>query len=84
MSDDLDMGRHRERTRQLGREAALWIRIRDLEADRDAWKRKAEAAIEALRLVSEHGTVMARLEPDTHDAVIACLVPDSAEEATDA
>jgi len=49
MSDDLDMGGHRERERQLGREVALWIRIRDLEADRDAWKAKYEAAEERAR-----------------------------------
>jgi len=53
MSDLMDMGGHRERERQLTREVALWIRIRDLEADRDAWKAKYEAAIEALSPFSD-------------------------------
>jgi len=68
MSDDLDMGGHRERERQLGREVALWIRIRDLEADRDAWKAKYEAAIEALR---QPVTWLEHIRPATRDCVYA-------------
>lgn len=34
---------------------------------------RAAAALKALRLVAEHGSVMARLEPDAHDALMAAI-----------
>lgn len=34
---------------------------------------RAAAALKALRLVAEHGSVMARLEPDAHDAIMAAI-----------
>lgn len=47
-------------------------------------ERGESMAMRALRLVAEHDTVMAHLEPDAHDAILAALTSPAPKAATDA
>ena len=63
----------RQRDAARSREA---LALEQAAAHLDRWgeaERRAETAEAALRMVREHGSVMARLEPDAHDAVITAL-----------